>query len=408
VSLARVEPIADAVLFEGYLLYPYRASALKNRHRWTFGVLCPRATSEAHGGREPWWSQSECLVAGEASTEIEIVLRLLHPMRRLRRRGEGWLEAGEEASVVRVESGPLRLDELTGDGVCRPFGAAGREEIDKGEPGSGERDGVLLRRQEPLEGSLAIAAERLDGDAYRLTVRVANVTPAEGEAPHQGLRSFASTHWLIGVRRGRLVSLLDPPPPLHAAAVGCRNVGVWPVLVGIPGEDSSALCSPIILDDYPAIAPESPGETFDGTEIDELLALRILTLTAEERRSMAADDPRAGALLARTESLRPAEVQRLHGAFRRRAGFRALAAGGGPALAPGDRVRLRPQGRRDIFDLALAGRAATILSIEQDYEDRVYFTVTVDDDPGKDLGAEGKPGHRFFFTPDEVEPLAGP
>src|SRR5262249_28942842 len=74
-------------------------------------------------------------------------------------------------------------------------------------------------------------------------------------------------------------------------------------------------------------------------------------------------------------------------------------------LARGDRVRLRPRGNADVFDLALRGKTATIESIEQDYEDRIYLAVTVDDDPGKDLGAEGKPAHRFFFGPDEVEPL---
>jgi hypothetical protein len=74
-------------------------------------------------------------------------------------------------------------------------------------------------------------------------------------------------------------------------------------------------------------------------------------------------------------------------------------------LTRGDRVRLRPRGWADVFDLALEGKTATIESIEQDYEDRVYLTVTVDDDPGKDFGSQGKPAHRFFFRPEEVEPL---
>ena len=79
----------------------------------------------------------------------------------------------------------------------------------------------------------------------------------------------------------------------------------------------------------------------------------------------------------------------------------------GLVLQPGDHVRLRPQGRADAFDMMLAGRHATIESIEQDYENRVYIVVTVDDDPGKDLGALKQPGHRFFFAPEEVEPLGG-
>ena len=78
----------------------------------------------------------------------------------------------------------------------------------------------------------------------------------------------------------------------------------------------------------------------------------------------------------------------------------------GPAeIRQGDRVRLRPRGRADIMDLALAGKAATVASIEQDFEGQVYLAVTVDDDPGKDLGALRQPGHRFFFRPEEVEPL---
>jgi hydrogenase maturation protease len=77
---------------------------------------------------------------------------------------------------------------------------------------------------------------------------------------------------------------------------------------------------------------------------------------------------------------------------------------GGVDLRPGDRVRLKPRAGGDIFDLALAGRAATVEAIEQDYEGRIHFAVIVDDDPGKDLGMLRQPGHRFFFTPDEVEP----
>ena len=79
----------------------------------------------------------------------------------------------------------------------------------------------------------------------------------------------------------------------------------------------------------------------------------------------------------------------------------------GVELRPGDRVRLWPRKRADIFDMVLEGMTATVESIEQDYEDRTYLAVTLDDDPGKDLGAARKIGHRFFFGVEEVEPLAG-
>jgi hypothetical protein len=72
-------------------------------------------------------------------------------------------------------------------------------------------------------------------------------------------------------------------------------------------------------------------------------------------------------------------------------------------LRPGDRVRLKPRRGADSMDAALRGELATIVGVEEDMEGRVYLAVTVDADPGRDLGAEGKPGHRFFFRPDEVE-----
>ena len=180
------------------------------------------------------------------------------------------------------------------------------------------------------------------------------------------------------------------------------------------------LASPIILYDYPQVAPESPGDFFDGTEIDEMLTLRILTLTDDEKRAMAAVDERARALLERTESLAREQMLRLHGTIRTpeeearmdswdpEADRRRLeCVHVGPCeIRQGDRVRLRPRGRADILDLALAGKTAIVEAIEQDYDGRVYLAVLVDDDPGKDLGALRQPGHRFFFQPEEVEAIA--
>jgi hypothetical protein len=82
-----------------------------------------------------------------------------------------------------------------------------------------------------------------------------------------------------------------------------------------------------------------------------------------------------------------------------------LVQAGGVELKQGDRVRLRPKGGGDVLDLVLAGRTAVIDSIEQDYEEKVYLAVILDDDPGKDLGALRQPGHRFFFSLEEVEPM---
>src|SRR5205085_9117298 len=100
---------------------------------------------------------------------------------------------------------------------------------------------------------------------------------------------------------------------LAQAASACRNIGSWPVPVG--GSDT-ILCSPIILEDYPRIAPESPGDLFDGGEIDQLLILNILSLTDEEKAEMAASDPRAREILERTEALAPEQLMALHGTVR--------------------------------------------------------------------------------------------
>jgi hypothetical protein len=112
---------------------------------------------------------------------------------------------------------------------------------------------------------------------------------------------------------GEFVSLADPPERLRAEAEACRNEGTWPVLVGEQHERHTLLSSPIILEDHPRVAPESPGDLFDGGEIDQLLVLNILSLTDEEKAEMRDSDPRAREILERTEALTPEQLMRLHG-----------------------------------------------------------------------------------------------
>ena len=196
---------------------------------------------------------------------------------------------------------------------------------------------------------------------------------------------------------GSFVSLLEPPAEHEQHARACTHGGLFPVLVGPRGSSDTMLAAPLVFYDFPEVAGESPGDLFDLTEIDEILTLRIQTLGAEEKREMRELEPRVARLLERSEGLADAELARLHGA-------RRDAQNGAPRA--GTRVRLMPRRRADIFDLALAGRIATVRAVERDFEDRVYLSVTVDDDPGQDLGLSGQPGHRFFFFLDEVEVLA--
>jgi hydrogenase maturation protease len=203
---------------------------------------------------------------------------------------------------------------------------------------------------------------------------------------------MASAQVLLHVSDGEWVPPRDPPPALRAANEACQNEGLWPILVGSPGQRQQLLCSPIIVDDYAQVAPESAHAFFDLTEIDELLALRLQTLSAAEQHEIATSpDPTVRDVLHQATNMPAEQLLGLHGARR--------------AAAVGQRVRLRPSARADIMDLALANRAATIVAIENDLEQRTYVAVTIDDDPGKDLGALGQPGHRFFFRPDEVVPV---
>ncbi len=340
---ALIDRIAAAVLYEGYLLYPYRPS-VKNQHRWTFGGLAPRRYCESQGGSDAWKTQTQCLLRGNAQTRLSVSVRFLH----LVSRRVGELD-GSPADWPEIEEPPLRFVEAlqVGDELVSTWQEAVEQTLDLGawnlnalldEPRQvefaveGRRDceplrrqdgafvGAILRDRQPLHVWVELAAESVGKGAFRVSANVENRTPFEGaetasrdEAMQHGL---ASTHMILHVQDGAFVSLIDPPEDLLAPAAECRNVGAWPVLVGEPGESDAILSAPIILHDYPQVAPESPGDLFDATEIDEILTLRILTLSDAEKRSMAALDAKARALLERTESLDQDQLRKLHGAVR--------------------------------------------------------------------------------------------
>jgi hypothetical protein len=429
-NFARCDAIAGAVLYEGYNLYPYRPSALKNRQRWTFGGVYPRDWA----AREPndrSTVQTQCLLRAAPEAELEIRVRFLHLV--AREIGEldapvSALPAGREPPFRTVPS--LDLDEsryleweearereiavpalpiarLVDAPFIVPFAFAAEREIEPLRAKDGRIAALLIRTASELRGAIAIAAERIGERAYRAIVQVENLTPpAAPDAFPRALAqrgAFASLHALLGLHGGGFASLIDPPSDLAAAAAQCVNQGLWPVLVGEATATDLMLSAPIILYDYPKIAPESPGDLFDGTEIDEILTLRILTLTEAEKREIAAADPRSRAMLLRSEALTAEEVARLHGTFRDPAD--GATSVDGPALRVGDHVRLKPKPGSDIFDVVLQDQLAMVEAIERDFDDRLHIAVTILDDPGRDLGIDRMPGHRFFFAPDEVEPV---
>jgi hypothetical protein len=323
--------IAEAVLYEGYLLWPYRRSARKNQQRWTFGGVYPRAYSEARGEDDPWIMQTQCLVSGDEDSAIDVRVRFLHVVERKvnQKNADGTLEfvdellvggerylSWDEATEREVAVGRFKLSELESSKQVEIEIPGGSREEPLAEP-TGEVVGAVVRGWRSLRGVVEVGAEPLREGTFRVTVRIINTTPWGGEDRESTLRqTFVSTHTALEIEGGEFVSLIDPPEELRGAAEGCENLKTWPVLVGEEGERNMMLSSPIILYDYPQIAPESPGDLFDGTEIDQMLILNVLNLTDEEKEEMRATDPRGREILERCESLSPEELMKLSGAIR--------------------------------------------------------------------------------------------
>ena len=380
------ERVADAVLYEGYVLYPYRASAAKNRFRWQFGVVAPRPPQD---DGEPWFTQTECLVAVNSppSTLAGQVPRVFVRARFLRPQptATGWLEGAPHA--LDLES--IQIDSL------------------------------------PVSRSVQLAVTNLDARVFvdvveasrfvKLRIRVENHEPwrAEFDSDRNAMlsRSLVGAHLLLGVEGGVFVSLLEPPPGAEALVAACENRHTWPVLIGDRANPRLMMSSPIVLYDYPSVARESQGDLCDAAEIDEILWLRIMTMTDEEKLEARATDPRARAILDRVEQMAPEAVAALHGTMRSADFFNppgtptpdeASVMVGDFRVSKGSRVRLRPNRRADAMDMFLKDQPATVAGVYRDVDDRVYVAVTVDADPAASLHESF--GRFFYFDPAEVEP----
>ncbi len=479
---AQAREVADAILYEGYLLYPYRQSSRKNQARFQFGVLMPPAYA-AVDDCEPSASQTECLAEAGDDATVQILVRFLHVQQRivqqapahpagLPRDATGWAEVPSltvggteytrftEATEREVEA-ELTVADLGGDGVTRPFHIDGGSSVEELADPDGTLAGRLVHRWDTLDGALRIQAERVAGpyQALRLRLRVENHT-APGLAldnREDGLRyALVAAHALIGLPGGSFISMTDHPEWAAGEVAACQNQATWPVLAGPEDCRDLMLSSPVILYDHPQIAPESAGDLFDATEIDEILTLRTMALTDEEKREARATDPRAADLIDRLDGLPPEMMEKLHGAIR------YLEPGAGPVSRPdaepspapaagpfpaapaiddqvpvfhtpdvpwwdpgadtsvspetdqvliagvpvarGSKVRMRPGVRRaDAQDLFLIGREALVEAILQDVDGQVHVAVTPAEDPMADL--QRSQGRFLYFAPDELEPL---
>jgi len=311
------------------------------------------------------------------------------------------------------------------DGVAPEFTVEGGE----------DREESVVRHREPLAGVVTVRAAEVPGPwrSLKLQVRVENRTEL-GSAPQRREdalpTSLVAAHTIITVDGGKFLSMTDPPEWAAPAVAECRNEGGWPVLADPDGR--VMLSSPIILYDHPELAEQSPGELYDGTEIDEILTLRTLALSDDEKAEARATDPRAAALLDRVESMDPQVLAGLHGTLRSpRPGPAAepptlTEAGeiepwwdpdadasvspdtdsvsiGGRQIARGSLVRLKPGARRaDAQDMFLVGRIAEVQAVLHDVEDNPYLAVSLAGQPDEDLRIAH--GRFLYFMTDEVEP----
>ncbi|WP_329565271.1 hypothetical protein [Streptomyces sp. NBC_01361] len=461
---AAARAVADAVLFEGYVLYPYRASAAKNRLRWQFGVLVPPAWGADCDEHD--FQHTECLMEPRTGATLSVEVRFLHAQRRTVQRAcqDGSFEDTSELSLPdRVlvpwdEGAEERVEvtatvaELAGDGITVPFSRPAREETELVHDAEGRLVGRLVRRCEEVSGVVRLSTSEVDGPyrVSRLTAVVENTStwsPDDGRADRDAAlpHSLVAAHLLLCLSAGSFLSMTDPPEWAKGAVASCRNLHIWPVLAGEPGQADLVLSSPIILEDHPAVAPESPGALYDATEIDEILALRTAALTDQEKREARGTDAKAAAVIDLAESMPPEVLERLHGAVRSLREVTGSApkapgdeveadllveqgqphvvmpetpwwnpegdAGLDPArdeisvdgrpVSAGSRVILRPGRRRtDAQDLFLHGSTALVEAVLHDVDGGVHLAVTVEGDPGADIRREQ--GRFLYFQPDEI------
>ena len=345
-SMAR--QVADAVLYEGYVLYPYRASATKNAYRWQWGVVVPTAQVELAAG-EPAEVVAEVPLRTGTQTHVTVTARFLQlchrqvqdadgaPVDRLEVDGELHL-TWDEGHERELSTPPLPVALLLQGAHVQPV------RLDAHTATTPLRSGRVVRTFCELVGELEVRAVRVDDDVVRLRAAVRNVTPWSARRVERDeimRRSLVSTHLLLSALGGEFGSVIDPVPWAVPARQDCHSRGVYPVLAGEDGADDVVLAAPIILEDHPRIAEESPGPSFDALEIDELMALAVQGLTDEEKREARATDPRAAALVDTFGALPPAVMQRLP-----RHDPRLRSAVGLARAAPGARSRGRRRARR--------------------------------------------------------------
>ncbi|HWH45072.1 MAG TPA: hypothetical protein VNT32_10105 [Thermoleophilaceae bacterium] len=352
-----VEALVESLLYEGYALYPYTPGATKNATPTPFGIVYPPAYARGLGSA---FDHLELQGVVDGDGEVTAEVRFLAP-------------SGE-----RHRAEPRRID---GAGSFRVGGLSVRTHM---------------------------SAAPLEGGRRLISFRVENRTDAPADMDRAAAigRSLISTHPILRVAGGRFISQLDAP---------CDSVNTWPVLAS--PEDDVMLGAAIVLPDHPQIAPESRGNLFDNTEIEEALILHVQALSDEERAEIEAQDPAVREMIERACAVTPEELLRLHGRVEVRdpvtrepprpsADVRDPTRGlpevevDGVVLRRGAQVVVRPGLEADLQARMLEGRTVTVERIYRDYDGRVHLGVSVDQ-PGQEIMRET--GRFLWFFPPEVE-----
>lgn len=342
-NLDRVEKIAEAVLYEGYMLYPYRPSSVKNQQRWNFGVLYPSSWCDQKSSSDRSSMQTECLLKADTATRLMVKVKFLQIVQR----SVGKIVSPPAESLSTADTQMEMVDHLEVAGrVYKPWQEAVERELcyDALDPvdfatmdpllfdfpegksieylrdEKGTAVGAIVRTWRGLNGSVEIRSLSSHDQVVKISVQVENLTGGDpAPSSHDSreailLDSLVSAHTILGAENGEFLSLLEPPAGFEDLVPQCQNLGTWPVLA--TDNADAMLSSPIILYDHPQIAPESAGNLFDSTEIDEILSLRILTLTEDEKREMRQSDEHTRAILERIEQMPEEQFARLHGVLR--------------------------------------------------------------------------------------------
>jgi hypothetical protein len=376
---AALDELVTTLLWEGYALYPYTPGATKNATPTPFGIVYP----PAYAAPSPTTFdriRMQGIVAGGTEATLAVDVQFLQA-------------AGErhEAVARRVELPAAPLSALESDGIRAEFAFDG------------------------ITGRVRMAAQRFDERLVRVTACVHNTTEvAEGLDRAEALRSsLLSTHVVARTTGGRFMSPIDPPDDAAAAVMACAAVNTYPVLA--TDDDDALLGAAIVLPDHPQLAPESRGDLFDATEIEEALLLHVLALSDGEREQIAEHDPAVRAMIERAVSSTPQDIVALHGrvTVQDPAPAPAPARDGqageleatvdGTTYRPGARVRLVAH-NGTAQDHLLDGRTAIVERIYIDYDDAVHLGVTLDDDPGRELMRDI--GRYLYFKPADVEVIA--